>query len=283
MTKITAALAAFSLFILGGANASATTIQITIENLAPAGGVFLTPVWVGFHNGSFDSYDEGAPAAVELERLAEDGNNAPIADTFGAGGTLIPTGVDPSGARMQGTLGGMPIAPGAAVSGVFDLDLDGDNQFFSYASMILTSNDYFIANANPLAHNLSLLVGGGSISFGIGLPGTVNDAGTEVNDFATAAAAGLFPGLGTTGQSGPDEGEDQNGVVMDVANPFSTFLNTPDDVDLSLLNFNDTSLYPGGVAQVTISTVVPEPTTALLLSFGAIGLAASRRRGARGV
>lgn len=267
MSKIRATMAALAALLIGASGASATTIQITIENLSPEGGVYLTPVWVGFHDGGFDSYDGGSPASLEIERIAEDGNTGPISALFDA----------PS--RVQSTLGGAPIAPGGVVSGTFDLDLDGANQYFSYASMVLTSNDYFVANGNPLAHDLSALLGGGSLSFGIGLPGTVNDAGTEVNDFATVAGAGLFPGLGS-GQSGPNEGADEGGVITNVVDPYAGFLNTPDGFDFSLLNFDNENLYPGGIAQVTFSAVssVPEPTTALLLSVGVMGLAASRRR-----
>ena len=32
-------------------------IQVTVTNNAPAGGAYLTPVWLGFHDGSFDSYN----------------------------------------------------------------------------------------------------------------------------------------------------------------------------------------------------------------------------------
>lgn len=35
-----------------------TQVIVNIENLAPQQGTFLTPVWVGFHNGNFDIYDQ---------------------------------------------------------------------------------------------------------------------------------------------------------------------------------------------------------------------------------
>ena len=43
-----------------------TSVTVTIENLAPANGGFLTPVWVGFHDGGFDLYDRGAAISPEL-------------------------------------------------------------------------------------------------------------------------------------------------------------------------------------------------------------------------
>ena len=38
-------------------SAIAATLRVTVDNLAPINGNFLTPVWVGFHDGSFDIYD----------------------------------------------------------------------------------------------------------------------------------------------------------------------------------------------------------------------------------
>ena len=92
-------------------------IQVTVTNNAPAGGVSLTPVWVGFHNGSFDSYNGGLSSQPGLERIAEDGNPAVISSDFLGGYTYIDdSGVDPvsdrvlssqSGAdRVDGLVGG---------------------------------------------------------------------------------------------------------------------------------------------------------------------------------
>lgn len=53
-------------------------VTVTVENLAPANGVRLSPFWVGFHDGSFDSYDGGTPSSPELERLAEDGDSSAL-------------------------------------------------------------------------------------------------------------------------------------------------------------------------------------------------------------
>ncbi|MEM6641044.1 MAG: spondin domain-containing protein [Pseudomonadota bacterium] len=254
--------------------ALATTVEVTITNNAPNGGVYLTPVWVGFHDGSFDSYDGGAPSAPALEALAEDGNTGPISQVFA--GTLAG---DPVAGRVQGTLGGAPIAPGQTVTQTFDLTGDGANTYFSYASMVLPSNDYYVANGNPLAHSLQALFDGiaNEIVFNIGTAGTVNDAGTEINDFATSAGNGLFPGLGG-GQSGPNQGADEGGVNANVlGDPFGGFLNTPGGFDLSLFNFNDTSLYANGIATVRIR-VVPIPAALPLFACGLGALGFMRRR-----
>jgi len=287
-------------------NLQAQQVQVTITNNAPTGGVALTPLWVGFHDGSFDSYNGGLSSQPGLERLAEDGNVGDLATP----GTLTydfannQTYVDNSsvsavsatvtssqvGTRVQGVIasqvGPPPIQPGQTTSQIFNLASDGSNDLFSYASMILPSNDYYVANGNPLQWNIaSVIAGGGPISFNIA--GTsVNDAGTEVNDFTTAAPGGsnlpgLFPGIGLPdGQSGPDTGVAQSGVNADVTDPFANFLNA-DGVDISNFNFTDGSLYSNGIATITISSVpsaVPEPSSFALIAMGIGGLVARRRR-----
>jgi hypothetical protein len=75
-----------------------TNITVTIENLAPENGTFITPTWVGFHNGEFDIYDHNRPASLGLESLAEDGDTVGVSAEFinsGSGtvdGTLV--GID---------------------------------------------------------------------------------------------------------------------------------------------------------------------------------------------
>ena len=174
-----------------------TNVAVIIENISPAAGTFVTPVWVGFHDGQFDTYDRGRPVSPGLESLAEDGATG-----------LISTEFDLSGfGAAQGTLGSAPIAPGTSVFQTFTLDSNNPQaQYFNYATMILPSNDAFVANGNPLAFDL--FDGGGNftpIEF-IVSGSDVLDAGTEVNDEIPANTA-FF------GQQSPNTGADQNGVV----------------------------------------------------------------------
>ena len=130
------------------ANAMAATLRVTVDNLAPVNGSFLTPVWVGFHDGSFDIYDRGVSLNLfsGTEALVEDGNNGPLSDRFA---TTVTDGV-------QGTLFGPnipPLAPGESTRFSFEVD-PSSGQYFSYASMVIPSNDAFIANGDPLAHQI---------------------------------------------------------------------------------------------------------------------------------
>ncbi|MCJ8282347.1 MAG: spondin domain-containing protein [Rivularia sp. ALOHA_DT_140] len=179
-------------------------IKVTIENLAPEQGTFLTPFWVGFHNGNFDLYDRGRPASPGLESLAEDGSTALISQEFDLSGD---GSIDDTVTGPEGNAAG-PIDPGEITTATFTLDSDDPNsQFFSYASMLLPSNDAFVANGNPEAIRIfddeGNFIGADFIIAG----NQVLDAGTEVNDEAQNSTA-FF------GQSIANNGFEQNGVVQ---------------------------------------------------------------------
>ncbi len=297
------AAAATSLLALTIQSSEALQVNVTIDNVGPVGGVGITPVWVGFHSGSFDSYNGGLAALEGLERLAEDGDTSLLSAQFNdfdaaQGGytyvqpngpgtaddvsALVRTGDLRDVYRVDGTIGSPsgppPLLPGESASASFDIMIDGSNEYFSYASMVLPSNDFFVANGNPLAHSLaSLYDGEGEISFLIGTPGSVNDAGTEAEDAATSAANGLFglPG----GQTGPNQGaDDPNPLIRNVtaAQPLGDLKfegGTPPEFD-----FNDPRFYKqGGIARITISAV-PEPGSLATIALVA-GLATwSQRR-----
>ncbi len=253
------------------AYAGPVQLQVTINNIAPANGVSLTPVWVGFHDGSFDSYNGGEPSSAAIEAIAEDGNTDPITNDFSA-----------TAGGVQGVVfGNQPplINPGKTGASQFTVESDGNtNTYFSYASMVLPSSDYFVANGDPLAHDISSLLDGSAneLSFFIGVPGTINDAGTEINDFDTSAGNGLFAAL-QAGQTGPNQGADENGVITSVTDAYGNFLNVPPGFDVSGLDFNQ---YTNGIAEVTITTV-PIPAALPLAASGfslLFGLSRLRRK-----
>ena len=257
--------------------ASAADVRVTFTNVSPAGGVGTSPLWVGFHNTSFDLFDAGSAASLGVERISEDGNTAPLTTLFAA--------TTESG--IQGTLAGGPAFPGAVRTMDFTgLDLAGQNRWFSYASMVVLSNDFFIGNDSATEHDLSVLLSnGGLLSFYVGGNGDVWDAGTEVNDFANSLANGAF-GIGG-GQTMANQGADEHGVVRLVdANPYASFLNAalvPAGYDFTPLQF--TSLPAIGRIDIQLLAPVPEPETyAMLLSglalIGAISRRSMKRRAA---
>ena len=180
-----------------------TNVTVTIENLAPEGGTFITPAWIGFDNGEFDTYDRGRPVSPGLESLAEDGATEGISAEFIASGSGTVEGTLVGAEGIEG-----PIDPGEVVTETFTLDShDLNNRYFNYASMVLPSNDAFIANGDPTGipvfDERGNFIGADFIIYG----DSVLDAGTEVNDEAEFSTA-FF------GQTEPDTGETEAGVVQ---------------------------------------------------------------------
>jgi len=190
-----------------GAYAEPTRITVQVENVAPMQATFTTPVWIGLHDGStFDTYNGNTPAnsrpiagSNALESICEDGATDSISADFS---TLQPLG-------QQATLPGPngPIAPGEMTSFSFIVDSDDPNtRYFSYASMVIPSNDFCISNGSPLAHPL-FNEDGEFIAESFFVAGNeVLDAGTEVNDEIPANTA-FF------GQAAPNTGVDEDGNI----------------------------------------------------------------------
>ncbi|MEO1696437.1 MAG: spondin domain-containing protein [Planctomycetota bacterium] len=193
------------------AQTSIPAVVVTVTNAQPARGMLLTPPWVGIHDGTFDTYDGGQPASVplggnEIEAVAEDGNNGPLTATFAS---RLPNAPQVMG--LAGPTG--PLSPGQSARTTLLVD-PTLYRYFSYASMIIPSNDFFIANGSPLAHPLFDATG----AF-VGRPFVVsgdetNDAGTEVNDEIATNVAFLA-------QSAPDTGTAEGGVVQTPAPGFA--------------------------------------------------------------
>ena len=55
-----------ALAVASTAASGQTSVTVKIENLAPANGGYLTPVWVGFHDGGFDVYDNQGKRVYHL-------------------------------------------------------------------------------------------------------------------------------------------------------------------------------------------------------------------------
>ena len=176
-------------------------IQITVTNLQTANGALLTPVFLATTNGVYDFFNDGSAASASLERLAEDGTTGPrITAALASGGVN----------QAVATAGG-PIAPGASRTVTLLADsLNELTQYLSYASMVIPSNDAFVANDDPTELQLfdahgNLIRRTGSNAYIIE-GDEVWDAGTEVNDEVPANTAALA-------QTVPNTGVAENGVI----------------------------------------------------------------------
>ncbi|MCC0176397.1 spondin domain-containing protein [Waterburya agarophytonicola K14] len=184
-------------------NPNLVELTITVTNLAPENGTLLSPVWYGFSDGTYETYDPNRPASPGLESLAEDGDASILANEFSLG----------DWGYVQGTINGNK----GADPGILDTEetvthkviLDrsqSSSRYFNYASMILPSNDAFVANGNGIAHEI-FDRNGNFLGVDLTVKGSdVLDAGTEINDELPSNTA-FF------GQTTPNTGENQNRVV----------------------------------------------------------------------
>ncbi len=260
-----------ALLALAGAGAGAVhaqSISITIENTMASDSFFFTPVWVAVHDGSFDTYDGGAFADMfgGLTEIAEGGDTGVLSNRF--------MGAQPNGRDATVTAvafdGDAPVfSPGESTTFSLDVGDSSVNRYFSFASMIIPSNDLFIANGNPASFEIFDAMGNfnGNGPIVIEIFGeSVRDAGTEVNDAFGGAAFS---------QNG--------GMSVDERLPIRDFFSDPDDPNYldsfvgSMTGNGATigSVFGQGDLIATI-TIVPAPASLGLLGLG--GLAAIRRR-----
>jgi hypothetical protein len=161
-------------------------VLVTVESLVPGNGVYFSPVWVGFHDGSFDLFDVGSVASEAIERIAEDGDvsalRAAFAAATGPAGGLDGVITSPAG------FPGLPVFdPGETSTATFTLTA-AQHRYLSFASMVVPSNDAFIGNHDPRAIELFDAAGTFKGKQIITVPGSmVWDAGTELNTELDAA------------------------------------------------------------------------------------------------
>ena len=245
----------------------AAPLRVFVENVQGEGGFSLTPVYVAFHDGTFDAFASGEVASPGVELLAEIGDVS----------RLLPerTAVDPgSTAAVVARDADDPptIDPGETGVAVIDVASHGvERRSMMFLSMIVLSNDQFVGNGDPLAFEIFDAAGGfnGTRTFDVTAAFSY-DAGTEVNDPADGPAFVL--GVDATG------GTEEGGVVTQGQFGLDPFLGreTPAGVigtPLDIVSDLDRTL----IAQITVAPI-PVPAAAPLLVTAMGGLAFMRRR-----
>ncbi|MDQ8184574.1 spondin domain-containing protein [Pelagicoccus sp. SDUM812002] len=175
-------------FTLAGISAHALTVRVNVENVSQPDGLWFTPVFFGFHDGSYDTFDSGLSAPDSIEALAEGGDASGLVSSI--------SNVSGSKSRVllqdgSGAPPGVLFAPGESQS--FTIELDPSlNRYLSFATMLVPSNDIFFGNPSPSQFELFSIFGEFQDGFEINLFGSdIWDAGTEENDFLGAPLSAL--------------------------------------------------------------------------------------------
>jgi len=253
------AVVAVSIATMG--QASAQIVRIEYENLGTSTDFFLAPLWVGLHDGSFDLFDVGSPVTPGLELLAEDGPPSLLVTEFAAPGRLQGVVTDPAD---FGSMPGQPpvFDPGNSNSTDITIMNPASYRYFSFASMVVPSNDAFIGNGDPMAWELFDAAGNfnGPVTIDI-TAANIYDAGTELNDGMGAA----FSANGGTATDTTDN--------VTLGPDLSNFIGTDTAAGTTI------GAVPGSTpfARITI-TVIPEPTSIALAGLGMVGLCGMKRR-----
>ncbi len=255
-------------FVAFGSSGSAAIVNltITIENLAPTNSVSFAPTRVGFHNGTFDPFMIGATAQAAIVSIAEGGGGdawfpaLAAADPNSVSGSVVANG---GPAVPAGNAGGLS----NTASKTFRIDTNSQG-FFSFANMVVPSNDLFLGNDSPLGlfdSNGNLL-----ITSILQTGANIWDANSEVAIAANAA----FLQVGTNSLR-----VEEGGVVAFDFDELSTYdgLTTASGYVFDSSSIRaDTELF-----RITLSaTAVPEPSTVVATSLmvGAFGWRRWRKR-----
>ena len=249
-----------------------TRIRVDFETNFPSTGTGFAPLGAVFHDGSFQTFDMNVQLDQNdgLALLAEGGNPDTFLSEAEAQNSIFDTG------RTDGQIGGS----NRPLSRFFEVDVADGNSTFSFASMFLPSNDWFIADRNGAGVDISALLDGTLLQQTIDLT-TIYDAGTELEDFTRGGGTGadpfgLAPRLSDADGGNPNDQNDFISLVdrVDGVNLFQDFVNPNNEPIDRFLGASS-----GSLGTITLSVVaVPEPSSALFgLVIGGVALVRRRR------
>ena len=243
--------------------AAIVNVTVTFQNLAPVNSVSFAPLRVGFNNGTFDSFNIGTTATAPIVSIAEGGGGG---DWFPAFAASDPTAV-------LGTVGGALVPTANAGGGfasmasqTFTIDTNV-NRFFTFASMVIPSNDLFIGNDNPAAFQILDTSGNLLISQINQTAAQIWDANSEV---AIAANAAFVAG-----------GINNNRVAEGGTVAFDfTELNVFNGLTTGAgYSFNNSLAASTDIGRISFTvTAVPEPSSMVLVGLVGVGAVVRRLR-----
>ncbi len=251
--SLAAMLGATSCLLAGVASAAQLNVIVTVRNLAPANSVSFAPLQLGFHNGVFDAFNNGQVATAPIISVAEGGAGTAWRQAFSA--------AEPN--ATVGVVGGL-LQPGESRSSNFLIDTAA-NPFFTFATMVVPSNDFFIGNDSPMQHRLFDAAGNLLITSIGQTARQIWDAGSETFDPAAAAFVG-----------NNDLRTPQNGVVGFNFSELSGFNGL---VTGAGYTFQSALLADTGIYRIEFATTqIPVPAPLGLLAAGLLAMGAVARR-----
>jgi hypothetical protein len=240
-------------------------LRITVQNLAPANSVAFAPLRFGVHNGTFDTFNAGQSAFLLGQPSIATAPIVTVAEG-GSGSTWLPAfaAAEPNatiGSVMRN--GGGALRPGETSSAVFTVD-PRVNRFFTFAAMVVPSNDHFIGNDDPMEYMLFDSAGNLSLSSISQIGNEIWDAGSEATNPANAAF--LVDGVNANRT-------DENGVVrFDFAglNAFNGLTTAAG------YTFQRQFIGTDEIYRISFE-IVPTPGAAAVLGMGSLLMARRRR------
>ncbi|MFI3274392.1 spondin domain-containing protein [Vibrio sp.] len=195
--------------------------DVSVTNLTP--NQPMSPLAILTHNTSFDLFEIGQSASVDLEYLAEGGSNAELIALSNSDANVY-QGISGNGLILSGEQDTVSIR--------VDPNQEG---YISVASMLVNTNDAFVGESGLSLKSLAV---GDTFTMNM----NVWDSGTELND----ELAATIPG-----PAGGGEGFNSDRNDTDVVSFHSGVISQDDGLATSALSGNHRFLNPG--ARITIT------------------------------